>query len=46
MITRRDNYKQYAYNGYAMLHNLIANVVLKQTTGRNDATISLMTAPE
>lgn len=39
------NYKQYAYNGYSMLQNLIANIVLKEVTGVNDATISLMAVP-
>jgi hypothetical protein len=29
-----------------MLHNLIANIVLKITTGNNAATISLMAVPE
>jgi len=29
-----------------MLHNLIANLVLKKVTGNNDATISLMAVPQ
>lgn len=29
-----------------MLHNLIANVVLKKVTNNNDATISIMAVPE
>lgn len=39
------NYDQYSYNGYARVQNLIANIVLKETTGNNDATISLMATP-
>jgi hypothetical protein len=46
VIARRDNYKQYSYNGYSMLHNLAANIALKESTGVNDATISMMLAPE
>jgi hypothetical protein len=45
-IPRLDNYKQYAYNGYSMLQNLIANIVLKEVTQVNSATISLMLVPE
>jgi hypothetical protein len=36
----------YAYRGYSMLQNMIANIVLKQATGVNAATISLMAVPE
>jgi hypothetical protein len=39
-------FKQYTNNGYSMLHNLIANLVLKKVTGNNDATISLMAVPQ
>jgi hypothetical protein len=40
------NYNQYVNNGYSYLHNLIANLVLKEATGNNAATISLMAVPE
>jgi len=39
------NYDQYANNGYSMLQNLIANIVLKEATGVKSATISLMAVP-
>ena len=43
---RFGNYELYANNGYAMLQNLIANVVLKYATNNPAATISLMAVPE
>ena len=43
---RLTNYDQYSRNGYSMLQNMIANIVLKQATGVNSATISLMAVPE
>lgn len=36
----------YSARGYSALQNIIANVILKQVTNNNDATISLMTIPE
>jgi ABC-type Na+ efflux pump permease subunit len=45
-MPRLINFEQYTQNGYSMLQNLIANLILKETTGKNDATISLMAIPE
>lgn len=38
-------YRSYTEKGYSLLHNLIANFILKRATKNDDATISLMTVP-
>ena len=45
MAPDMNSFEQYSRRGYAYLHNLMANQVLKQATGDIDANISLMTAP-
>lgn len=45
-MPRLINFEQYTQNGYSTLQNLIANLILKETTGKSDATISLMAIPE
>jgi len=38
-------FETYSRRGYAYLHNLMANQVLKSVTGDQEAGISLMTSP-
>ena len=40
------NYEKYSERGFAYLQNLAANVILKQETGIDSASIALMTLPE
>jgi len=40
-----NGFEQYSRRGYAYLHNLLANQVLKYSTGNPDAGIKLMTSP-
>ena len=39
------DYEKYLRRGYATLHNLAANVILKLTTGVDEAGISLLAKP-
>ena len=45
MAPDMNGFEQYSRRGYAYLHNLMANQVLKHVTGDPDANISLMTSP-
>jgi len=45
MAPDMNGFEQYSRRGYAYLHNLLANQVLKYSTGNPDAGIKLMTSP-
>ena len=45
MAPNMNAFEQYSRRGYAYLHNVMANQVLKQVTGDPEANISVMTAP-
>ena len=40
-----ESYENYARRGYSYVHNLVANMILKRTTGDPQASISLMESP-
>ena len=40
-----EAYENYNRRGYSYLHNLIANIVLKHTTGNPQALVSMMVSP-
>jgi len=40
-----NSFEAYQRRGYAYLHNLVANQILKKLTDNKEANISIMTAP-
>ena len=40
-----EDYSEYVLGGYTLVHNLVANLVLRETTATPDASISLLAVP-